>query len=118
MTKIDGIFKGREKEEGERKTERMAGAQGWPDHFFIALGNVCEPSGNVAGQLVPHGVKHNVTIRPKSCPPRYIDEGNEDRLPNTCVQMFTLSIIPNSFVVAVVLSRKKPYPAGRWRTKA
>lgn len=43
VTKIDGIFKGREKEEGERKRERMAGAQGWPDHFFIALGNVCEP---------------------------------------------------------------------------
>lgn len=85
--------------------------------FFIALGNVSEPSGNVAGQLVPHSVKHNVTIRPKSCPPRYRDKGNKDPLPNTCVQMFIIGSIPNSFVVIVVLSRKNPYPAGKWRPK-
>lgn len=112
MTKIDNIFKGREKEEGERMLEHKDARP-----FFIALRNVSEPSGNVAGQLVPHSVKHNVTIRPKSCTPRYIDKGNKNLLPNTCVQVFIISVIPNSFVVIVVLSRKKPYPTGKWRTK-
>lgn len=55
--------------------------------FFIVLGNVSEPSGNVAGQLVPHSVKHNVTTRPKSCPPRYRDKGNKDNSQTLCTNV-------------------------------
>lgn len=54
--------------EEKRRKERERARECWSAKiarpFFIALGNVSEPSGNVAGQLVRHNVKHNVIIRP------------------------------------------------------